>query len=258
MRLIWIIIIVPLIPLIIWSGIIQWIWASVVWIWRVFMMPFFDDFTPAMILLLIAAPGIFWGSWIVVKNYFASLKNNVHSAGSLEKLLIYSIISMHTLFLAAMYLSLVIFFLVLIYKPGQHFVVHVIERYQSISFPVIETNFPFGRQQTDQSPSQFVRAYYQDINRGDANAVIWKWKSPKNKRKLRAGVKKSGSTFQIKVIKITTQTRFKASVYTKVCELSRNKRADKMWFGTIELENVRGKWKISKMRLDSRQRPKCQ
>jgi len=137
-----IIIAVWVVAAVVW--IVQWIAAGAVWFWQVFLMPFFVYFTPA-VLMLIVTVAIFWGSMIAVKNYFASLTNNVNPAGSLENVLRYYIISMLTLFLAIIYLSLFILSLWLSYEPGQQFVDHVIEYYESIIFPAFKIQFPFWK-----------------------------------------------------------------------------------------------------------------
>jgi hypothetical protein len=125
---------------IIW--VIQWIVACVVWVWQVILMPFFIYFTPAVIMLIITA-AIFWGSWIAIQNYFASLRIHVNPTGALENFTKYYIISMLTLFLAIIYLSIVISSLMLIYQPGELFVIHVVEYYESIIFPAFRIHFPF-------------------------------------------------------------------------------------------------------------------
>ena len=135
-----IVIAVWVVAAIVW--VIQWIVAGFVWFLQVFLMPFFVYFTPAVFTLIVVA-AIFWGSWIAVQNYFASLTTHVNPAGALEKFTKYYIISMLTLFLAIIYLSLVLSSLVLIYQPGELFVVHVIEYYGSITFPAFRIHFPF-------------------------------------------------------------------------------------------------------------------
>jgi hypothetical protein len=122
--------------------IVQWIAACGVWVWQVILMPFFIYLTPAVVILIIAA-AIFWGSWIAIQNYFLSLKTNINPAGLLEKFTRYYIISTLTMFLATIYLSLILSSLMLIYQPGELFVVHVIEYYESITFPAFRIHFPF-------------------------------------------------------------------------------------------------------------------
>jgi len=124
--------------------VILWIAAAVFWFWQVFLMPFFLYFTPAVFTLIVVA-AIFWGSWIAIQNYFLSLKTNINPAGLSEKLTRYYIISTLTLFLAIIYLSLILSSFVLIYPPSKQFVVHVVDHYESITFPAFRIYFPFWK-----------------------------------------------------------------------------------------------------------------
>lgn len=254
------VVIVWVIPLVIW--IIQWIAAGIVWVWQVLLMPFFVYFTPAIIILVISM-AIFFGGWIAVQNYFASLRIHINPPGSLEKPIKYYIISMLTLFLVTLYLSLAISSLWLSYQPGQQFVFHLVNYYQSITFPAFQIDFPFqktvqNRQtivRSNNTQIQFIQTYYQDINRRDVNSVIRKWKSP-NKSKLRSLIRGSSFIFKINQIRVTKQTQLTTDVFVDVCAWSK-KRAKERWVGTIRLETVKRQWKISKMYLSPRQRLVC-
>ncbi|TGO03079.1 hypothetical protein PN36_13105 [Candidatus Thiomargarita nelsonii] len=122
--------------------VIQWIAAGLVWVWQVFLMPFFVYLTPAVLISIVVA-AIFWGSWIAVQNYFASLRTNVNPAGLSGSFTRYYIISMLTLFLAVIYLLLAIKSSLLIYHSGELFVEHVVEYYAAIIFPAFRIHFPF-------------------------------------------------------------------------------------------------------------------
>jgi len=132
-------VVIWVVPLIVF--ILQWITAGLVWVWQVFFLPFLIYFTPAIVILIIAV-AMFWGSWIAVQNYFISVKIHVNPVG-LEKLIKYYIIYTLTTFLAVIYSSFIILFLILIYQPGELFVIHVIEYYDAIVFPAFKINFPF-------------------------------------------------------------------------------------------------------------------
>ena len=152
---------------------VKWIAVGAIFVWQVFLMPFFVYFAPAIITLVIIA-AIFLGSWIAVKNYFASLKTHINPMGSLKRRTKYYIISMLILFLATIYLSLIVSSLVLIYRPVQLFVVHVIEYYESI-FPHQEViyqendTFHIGDEENLTSsgwkflPNCFTATFYVDI-----------------------------------------------------------------------------------------------
>jgi len=122
--------------------IVQWIAAYVVLIWQVFIMPFFIYLTPAVLISVVIA-AIFWGSWIAIQNYFLSLKTNINPVGLIEEFTKYYVISALTLFLGIIYLSFIVSYLMLIYQSGELFFVHVINHYESITFPAFRIHFPF-------------------------------------------------------------------------------------------------------------------
>ena len=161
------VVIVWVIPLVIW--IIKWIVAGIIWVWQVLLMPFLVYFTPAIIILVISA-AIFFGGWIAVQNYFASLKIHINPAGSLEKLIKYYIISVLTLFLVTLYLSLAISSLWLSYQPGQQFVFYVANYYKSITFPAFQIDFLFA-------PEKVIFQENRTFHLGDEELTTSGWKS---------------------------------------------------------------------------------
>jgi len=94
-----------------------------------------------------------------------------------------------------------------------------------------------------QAPVDLVREYYEDINRGDANSVVSKWKSP-NEKKLRSIV--TGNS-QCKINAIGLK-----NLYSNQAQVSIDVTCRRRWAGTVELEKVWGKWKITKQNLSEK------
>jgi len=93
---------------------------------------------------------------------------------------------------------------------------------------------------------ELVRAYFENINEGEADLAISKWKSPpKNLRVLIEGAK----WFKINEIHFISQFADKAEVSVNVTGREKGNMTEENWAGTIVLEKVGGEWKISKMRL---------
>ncbi len=98
-----------------------------------------------------------------------------------------------------------------------------------------------------QNPVKFVRAYYEDINRGYVDSAIRKWKTPKEER-LRALIKDS-DWVRINKIRQVTHNSYNATVSLDVSGKQKSNATENRWKGTIELENIEGDWKIAKLRL---------
>jgi len=93
---------------------------------------------------------------------------------------------------------------------------------------------------------ELVRAYFENINEGEADLAISKWKSPpKNLMRLIEGAK----WFKINEIHFISQFADKAEVSVNVTGREKGNMTEENWAGTIVLEKVGGEWKISKMRL---------
>jgi len=91
-----------------------------------------------------------------------------------------------------------------------------------------------------QAPVNVVRSYYADINRGDADSVISKWKSPN--RKILRSLVGGGANCRVNRAELLHSSSDTAIVSLSVTCVRR-------WVGTIELENVQGNWKIVKLNL---------
>jgi len=92
-----------------------------------------------------------------------------------------------------------------------------------------------------QAPVDLISSYYADINRGDADSVIRKWKFP-NRKKLRSLVT-SGANCRVNNAEL-------ANFQSDYAKVSISVTCRRRWAGTIELENVHGNWKI--VRIDLR------
>jgi len=97
------------------------------------------------------------------------------------------------------------------------------------------------------TPIQFIRAYYEDINRGHTDIAIRKWLSPKEER-LRAIIENS-EWVKINEVHLINQDAVNARLSLDVSGKQKSHNTEQRWKGTIELENVEGEWKISRMRL---------
>jgi hypothetical protein len=101
-----------------------------------------------------------------------------------------------------------------------------------------------------QTPIEFVRAYYADINRGDVESVIRKWQSPNEAllRKLIEDIR----WVKVNINNIASTTRQGSDfveVSIEVNGLQKSKRTQQKWAGSLLLEPVAGEWKISEMQL---------
>ncbi|HEC84714.1 MAG: hypothetical protein DRR08_19380 [Candidatus Parabeggiatoa sp. nov. 2] len=99
-----------------------------------------------------------------------------------------------------------------------------------------------------QSPVEFVRAYYADINGGDVESAIRKWKSP-NEVQLRTLIEESQ---WVKINRVTLLTRERSDsveVSVEVSGKQKSQRTQQKWAGTLVLEKVAGEWKIFEMQL---------
>jgi hypothetical protein len=96
-----------------------------------------------------------------------------------------------------------------------------------------------------QPPVNFIRSYYEDLNRHDIGAITPKWKNPPgNLSRLVKNVEwlKVNSLRQVYVDSAS------AKVEIDVDGKAIDRKLEK-WSGIIEVEKVYGKWKISKMNL---------
>ncbi|KHD05947.1 hypothetical protein PN36_06795 [Candidatus Thiomargarita nelsonii] len=101
-----------------------------------------------------------------------------------------------------------------------------------------------------QNPIHFIRAYYEDINRGNADSAIRKWKAPKEDR-LRTLINDSQWS-SINEIQLVNQNDDSAEVSIEVTGQSISNTTEQRWKGIIELENIEGEWKIAEMRLQNK------
>jgi serine/threonine protein kinase len=102
----------------------------------------------------------------------------------------------------------------------------------------------------EQAPAQVVRSYYEAINSNNASLAISIWNSPTQKkrrsiRKLTKGV----DWFRVNEIKMISISGNYATVSVDVTGKQRGKSAEERWAGTVELENVWGNWKVTKLNL---------
>jgi len=106
----------------------------------------------------------------------------------------------------------------------------------------------------ENTPIQFVRAYYQDINNGHTEIAIRKWLHP-NEDKLRTLIKESEwvKINEINEVQPINQNAVDATLSIDVTGKQKSHIASQRWKGTIELAKVEGEWKISRMRLDKHQ-----
>jgi hypothetical protein len=97
------------------------------------------------------------------------------------------------------------------------------------------------------TPVEFIRTYYEEINRGNTESAISKWLFP-NEEKLRILIEDS-EWVRINEVYLINQDAINAKLSLDVSGQSKNYSIEQRWKGTVELENVESEWKISRMRL---------
>jgi TonB family protein len=112
--------------------------------------------------------------------------------------------------------------------------------------PVVPEETPVVVRQP--TPVDFVRAYYNDINNGDADSAIRKWKLPKADI-LRTQIKRV-KWLKINKIHWITPNYENAQVSVDVSGKLKGK-GERRSVGTLVLEKVTGEWKISEMHLQN-------
>ena len=122
--------------------IVQWLWACILFVFQVFIFPFFVFLTPS-VLAIIGSLAFYWGSWIAVNNYFNSIKTKVHSEGFAVKVTNFYIKGTLSLLIAAGYIATAVVAFYLITLPIEPFVYHVRDYFQAINFPAYRIVFPF-------------------------------------------------------------------------------------------------------------------
>jgi hypothetical protein len=95
------------------------------------------------------------------------------------------------------------------------------------------------------SPVAFIRSYYDDLRRRDAEAVMEKWQQPP--RGLRVWVARV-EWVQIHDLRSTRNEAGSPTVQIDVTIKDVGQQPQR-WGGPIELEAVNGQWKILRMRL---------
>jgi hypothetical protein len=96
------------------------------------------------------------------------------------------------------------------------------------------------------SPVEFVRTYYQDVEKHNFESAIAKWKDP-DKDKLRSLIE-AVDGYHINEISLTRQTSSEAEVYVDVWAKSL-KGATERWKGVVFLQDLSGQWVITKTSL---------
>lgn len=117
--------------------------------------------------------------------------------------------------------------------------------YEPETAPMTQSSQPL--KPTPKNPIEFVRAYYDDINNGDATSAIYKWKS-QNKNLLRKLIEQA-QWIKINQIALINQNSKVAYLSIDVDGKTKNQTAQERWIGTIKLEKINGEWKISNMSL---------
>jgi len=104
---------------------------------------------------------------------------------------------------------------------------------------------PPARPKTTTSPEEFVRAYYDDLKRGDSPSALSKWQSPSSKTKRL--IENTGS-IQLDGLKRLDGDADSSSAHVWVD--TSGKTIDGVpgrWKVTLNLINVGGEWRISSM-----------
>jgi len=96
-----------------------------------------------------------------------------------------------------------------------------------------------------QAPVNVVRSYYEDLNRNNASSALSKRIGVKNKRKVR-NIIRGIDWFRVNSVKLNSFSSSYATVSVDVTGKQKTGRPER-WVGTIDLENVGGEWKISRM-----------
>lgn len=105
------------------------------------------------------------------------------------------------------------------------------------------------------SPVEFVRTYYQDVEKHNFESAIAKWKDP-DKDKLRSLIE-AVDGYHINEISLTRQTSSEAEVYVDVWAKSL-KGATERWKGVVFLQDLSGQWVITKTSLSRFEESKAQ
>jgi serine/threonine protein kinase len=96
-----------------------------------------------------------------------------------------------------------------------------------------------------QAPVNVVRSYYEDLDRNNASSALSKRIGVKNKRKVR-NIIRGIDWFRVNSVKLNSFSSSYATVSVDVTGKQKTGRPER-WVGTIDLENVGGEWKISRM-----------
>lgn len=125
---------------IVWAA--QWVWASWVWFYQVFLMPLFVYFLPSL-LLIVMSIGIIVGSWVAIQNYFSALNTQMQPEDNLGYLIKHLFLGFTAITLVVIYLLFFYYVEPIVVHSAWNYMQAIESYYAQIQYPSFVIHFPF-------------------------------------------------------------------------------------------------------------------